>query len=325
MDATRIVANSVRTHWQSARTALDTFAKEADGSGLHALRVGLRRLVAALELASALDAEPPRPVVRDLRRLLGSLSPLRDLQVQEETLERLAASEPALTKAARELARERKRAARALAKRASRFPTERCERSLARCGEQLEKDATTPSAARLITLAAVARAYKKFDRRRRSIDRADHDALHRVRVAFKRYRYAVEIASPLFPEHAEGVIASMKRFQDELGAIQDASVLIETLSRAKLPKQRASSNAGTPPLELLEREREEHVARTLESLRAQLAATPPAFSEPFESDQGEKSTANDNAQKSDKPAKARKPARVKASSTTTYKTKSASR
>jgi CHAD domain-containing protein len=322
MDATRIVANSVRTHWQSARTALDKFAKEADGSGLHDLRVGLRRLVAALELASALDAEPPRPVVRDLRRLLGSLSPLRDLQVQEKTLERLAASEPALSKTLGKLARERKRAAHALAKGASRFPTERCERALARCGEQLTKDATTPSVTRVIALAAVARAYKKFDQRRRCIDGTDHDALHRVRVAFKRYRYAVEIASPLLPEHAQGVIASMKRFQDELGAIQDASVLIETLSQLKAPK--VSRDAGTPPLELLERERAEHVARTLESLRAQLAATPPAFSEPFASNQGEKSTANDNGEKSDKPAKARKPARVKAA-TTPYKTKSAAR
>jgi CHAD domain-containing protein len=277
MDAARVVATSVRSHWQSTGAALDKFREHGDGSGVHDLRVGLRRLMAALDLASALDAGASRRVQRELKTLLSALSPLRDLQVQERTLERLGPTEPRLAEVARELSRRRKRAARSLVQVASKFPAARCGQALVRCAEKLEKESSTPSAARLLTLAAVARRYAKFDRRRRAVADTDRHALHRVRVAFKRYRYAVEIASPLLSKPAQDMVEAMKRFQGELGAIQDASVLIETLARARLPKRNR-----LPVLEGLERERAQLIERARAALKAQVSSAPPAFSEPFE-------------------------------------------
>jgi CHAD domain-containing protein len=134
----------------------------------------------------------------------------------------------------------------------------------------------------MLALAALARRYDKFDRRRRAVTAADPGALHRARVAFKRYRYAVEVAAPLLPEPAQSIVPSMKRFQDELGAIQDATVLIDTLSHARRPKRARQSAGIDSMLERLERERAEHLERALAALRAQMVASPPAFSEPFE-------------------------------------------
>jgi len=300
MDAARVVATSVRSHWQSTGAALEKFREHGDGSGVHDLRVGLRRLIAALELASALDAEASRRVQHELKALLSALSPLRDLQVQEKTLERLGPAEPRLAEVAHELSRRRKRAARTLTEVAGEFPAARCAEALARCAEKLEREPTTPSAARLLTLAAVAGRYAKFDRRRRAIAGTDRHALHRVRVAFKRYRYAVEIASPLLPKSTQGMVESMKRFQDELGAVQDASVLMETLSRSRLPKR-----LRLPVLERLERERAQLIERARGALQAQLSSAPPAFSQPFETEVEAATSPPDSAVKASKRRKTR--------------------
>jgi CHAD domain-containing protein len=283
MHATRVVASGIRSHWQKTVDALEKFTQHAEGAGVHALRVGLRRLIAALELASALEAEPPRPVLRRLKRLLRALSPLRDLKVQAKTLEQLSPEEASsLAHVRRELERKRKRATRTLREVTREFPAERCEKALLACAEELERHPGTPSAARMLALAALARRYDKFEQRRRAVTAAEPDALHRARVAFKRYRYAVEIAAPLLPEPAQSIVPSMKRFQDELGAIQDATVLIDTLSRARRPRRARQADGNDSVLERLERERAEQLERALAALRAQIVASPPAFSEPFE-------------------------------------------
>ncbi len=300
MDATRVVASSVRNHWEKTNAALEKFTQHADGSGVHALRVGLRRLIAALELASALEVEAPAPVRRRLKRLLRALSPLRDLEVQAQALEQLAPQQASLTRVTRELERKRKLLTASVLEFAQKFPVERCGRALQRCATELERPLGTPSATRVLALAALARRYAKFDQRRRAVTAADPRALHRARVAFKRYRYAVEIASPLLPERAQGIVSSMKRFQDELGAIQDATVLIDTLSRARGPKRSARSDGTASVIARLERERESHVGRALAAVQAQVVASPPAFSEPFETEPA--------------PEEPHAPARVKASS-----------
>ncbi len=72
---------------------------------------------------------------------------------------------------------------------------------------------------------------------------SDDDALHRARKAFKRARYAAELAAPLLGrKHAKKTIRRYKHVQEVLGEHQDSLVAAEFL-------RRLGAAAGTRPAE----------------------------------------------------------------------------
>lgn len=279
--AAGLVASALRLHWRRSQSELAKFAARAHGARAHDLRVALRRLLSALELAGALDAPPPAKVVRRLERTLSTLSPLRDLEVEQKAVDAMSDDEPELAAIAAELEHERAALARRLSKRLGRFRAAASERALERTAQRLEALPSTPDAVKLVVLGRLAHAYAKFDRRRRAVSGADHRALHRARVAFKQYRYTVEAAMPFLPARAARELMLMKELQDELGAIQDASVLLETLRRLPSLRRRIGAKRRRALLCALERHRRLRVQSMASVLAAQAGAEPPAFSRLF--------------------------------------------
>ncbi|HTQ04145.1 MAG TPA: CHAD domain-containing protein [Polyangiaceae bacterium] len=278
-NAAQVVAASIRTHWRRTRDELMKVCGPRLDEHVHDLRVALRRLLSALEIAECLDVRLPAKTQKSLERLLRSLSPLRDLEVQKQTLERLGEDHPELLPVAERLAQRRAALARRLAQKLDDFAPELVERALDHGAQQLEAETSVPEVARILVLAAIVRRYTKFDRRRRAVAGDDRHALHAVRVAFKKYRYAVEVALPLLPREAERALSAMKLFQDELGAIQDAGVLIDTLSGVK-PSHRGP-NPTQALLGALKQAQRRRIEATTIALGAQVTAVPPAFSEIF--------------------------------------------
>lgn len=277
MDAPHAIARAVRANWGRTRKELENFSTP-DGGNVHDLRVGLRRLLAGLELAEALGARAPNRVRRRLKGLFGSLSPLRDLEVQSKSLRQLGAESQAVVALADELDAHANDLRSRQQRRLARFAVASTEEALVRVAEKLEAQSDAGRALKQVALAAIARRYAKLDRRRQAA--ADAQSLHRARVALKRYRYVVEIAAPELPRTAARTLARLKACQDELGAIQDASVLIETIERADAaaiqpsPERRAT-------IAKLKDDRARRVDLALAALRAQASAKPPAFSEIF--------------------------------------------
>jgi CHAD domain-containing protein len=281
VNAARVIASAVRHQWARSRDEMAKAVHQGGMARVHDLRVALRRLLSALELAEAIGAPAPDKVVRRLERALGSLSPLRDLEVERQTLDGMSEREPALADIALALEERRASLANALTKKLGRFQRGETERSLEHTASRLELETDSKQAVKQLVLGGVARRYAKFDQRRRAIADADHEALHRVRIAFKKYRYAVEVALPLLPPSAERCLAAMKHFQNELGAIQDASVLLHTLHRLARMRRSKTSKRRRALLALLKREQHQRVQVMLGALAAQVAADPPAFSEIF--------------------------------------------
>jgi len=276
-----LVASALRLHWRRSQSELAKFAARGEGARAHDLRVALRRLLAVLELAAALDVRPPPKLVRRLARMLASLSPLRDLEVEKKAVGAMSDEEPELAEVAAELERQRAALAASLSKKLARFATARTERALDEAAQRLESLQTTPHAVRLVVLARVERAYAKFARRRRAVSGADHHALHRARVAFKQYRYTVEAAMPFLPARAARDLLLMKELQDELGGIQDTSVLLETFGRLPSFRRRVGTKRARALLASLERNQGLRVQSMVRVLAAQAAAEPPAFSQIF--------------------------------------------
>jgi len=62
--------------------------------------------------------------------------------------------------------------------------------------------------------------------REAALDPAHPEALHRMRLAFKKYRYAAETLLPLFPKATEETSMRLHAFQTLLGTIHDCDVIL---------------------------------------------------------------------------------------------------
>ena len=74
------------------------------------------------------------------------------------------------------------------------------------------------------------------------IDPARPSTIHRLRVAFKKFRYMVEIVHPLLENFPQDNLKRMHDYQALMGEIQDADVFLQTLDDFQ-------SNVSTPALE----------------------------------------------------------------------------
>lgn len=195
---------------------------------VHDLRVAVRRLTAALELAEVLGPRLRRRSWRALRDLLKALSPLRDAQVQVRAVAMARAPADA---AAKEVLRQLRRQERAL-----RRDTKRRLREL-RLGElgrdvagllhALLHDELGDELVQQALLGELARRHLELDRRRHRFEPDDARALHRSRLALKDYRYALEVLAPLLPPSSEALRLTTSELQAELGQAHDQHVLSE--------------------------------------------------------------------------------------------------
>jgi CHAD domain-containing protein len=230
-----------------------------DPEDLHQARVATRRLRAVLRAASPLLEEAWTKSLRSELAWLGdALGPVRDLDVLLERLrEEIRELEPAERRAAgrilRLLEQERgeARAAMLAAMSGGRY---------AELLTRLEAAAAAPPArdADVSLRDIAAREFRKLRKAVRALPPDSSDAeLHAVRIRGKRARYAAELAQGQVGKPAQRFVRHAKRFQDVIGAHQDAVVaegrLRDLLDRA--PTARAHFAAGR----LVERERQRRV------------------------------------------------------------------
>jgi CHAD domain-containing protein len=222
------VLSHVARSEKHARRSLNT-------ESVHDLRVALRRCRSLAEGFAEID---PRPVWRDLRKACGKqqagLSELRDSQVLVEWVTRLGLSRgphgQALVRALEKEQRRGKHDARAALKSFSRKHWKSWRHTLPESAGSL-----TVGSSRLARIA-FERASSVCLLERRWRRARSNAAWHRLRIAVKRFRYAVESFLPA--QHAVwGPL--LKRLQDLLGEGHDLDVLrariLEFAQKQKLP------------------------------------------------------------------------------------------
>jgi CHAD domain-containing protein len=243
-----------------------------DIEDLHDMRVASRRLRAAVALfADVLPVEAARlrPELKWLGQTIGAV---RDLDVQLAQLDDWASMSP---EADRTLARlhallhEQRTAARAEMLQALDSP--RYASFVRRFGTMLRSRSGTRTAPALTTAPALLlRRHRKLRKWMKRIARDDDAAAyHRLRIAGKRFRYALEFLSDVYPGETQPVVKRTVALQDLLGSYQDAQVAKGRLRQ--LARER-SEELGPEAIfamgEIAERYRAE-----MEQVRPQVPAT----------------------------------------------------
>jgi CHAD domain-containing protein len=193
---------------------------------IHDLRVSIRRLLSFLDVAASLserDAQPGRETER-IRKLMRPLGRLRDAQVKIEWLKRIVPTGDEGTRlyalsvvgdAEKWEGRVREILEGTAVRRAG-------TRIRNRKFPDIEESRLGKKAAALLS----ARRKKVESFRARAREEGDVESLHRMRLAFKKYRYSAEVLAPLFSRATARTMRRLHAFQTLLGNLHDFDVLL---------------------------------------------------------------------------------------------------
>lgn len=205
------------------RAAADPGSDEA----VHDLRVGIRRVLAWIDVRVALLGPDRR--LREgglsLKALMSPLGRLRDAHVKRDWIRKVVpeGDEPSYlysVQVASDVLRWEARVRKLLGAESTRRLRVPFPKGTGGRGSRLE--AAVSAAEFLGTLER--EVSKHLDE---ALDPAHPEALHRMRLAFKKYRYAAEVLLPLFPVATEEETTKrLHTFQTLLGTIHDCDVIL---------------------------------------------------------------------------------------------------
>ena len=235
----------------------DQRLRTGDQEGVHKLRVAARRLRSALATyAPALEAGSTDSLRDDLKWLGGVLAEARDAQVLRERLTALVDDQPdelvigpVRTRIDDEL-REMFRGGRAAADQAlddTRYfrMLDRLEALVAQ-PPVVEDDPAASSAVPVLLRRDLDRVHKRGRAYARAGSAHQRDlALHEVRKAAKRLRYAAESARPVLGKKAKRLASQAEAVQEVLGAHQDCVVSRRVLRGMGVRASLAGENGFT--------------------------------------------------------------------------------
>jgi CHAD domain-containing protein len=232
-DFRALMLNSLQDRWQSFRAELKRCRKKYSEEAVHDLRVATRRLIATLDLVDRIHPEANlRKARRGLKRQFDMFGPLRDVQVQLLTIDKMLSSFPELQEFYNFLAKQERKSTQRLGVELKRVKTGKIRKSIAVAARQLEALPDTPAAQqekRAEALLAIEMAFNRVIERKLAIAPTDSSSIHRMRVAFKKFRYMVESLAPHRGRTTSKQLKAMNAFQGSMGDIQDAEVLLTTV------------------------------------------------------------------------------------------------
>jgi inorganic triphosphatase YgiF len=258
---------------------------KGDPEGVHQMRVGLRRLRAAISLfADLLHDRQTAAIKRDLRWLTGELAPARDLDVLMENVVRLANKQGAqlddVSSLLRDLVDHRDDAI----DRAQQAVTSACFRKLTldiaawieigHCTKPRDNGDGDRDGLLIKVLATeqLDRRWRRIRKTGRAFAQLSAERRHKLRIRTKKLRYAVEFFADVFPGERDSkrrrkFATALERLQDGLGELNDIATHKHLVATTGIKRRRASAKRAFALLN----------GRESERIEIAIAATTKAF------------------------------------------------
>jgi CHAD domain-containing protein len=251
VDVPSLLGERLRTLAAAIRAG-EQRTRDGDPEGVHDLRVALRRTRSLVtSFRKELGEEACDALRLDLRRAGAEVSPVRDLEVVEERLDRLVADQcPELVLG--DVAGRVDAHLRALRAQAEPAIDELLGspawRTLLADLDALT--ARTPGGKRSTARKRLRKDWRRLRRRaaranETTDERAHETALHGVRKAAKRARYAAETLGPLFGDDAARLEETAEAVQDALGTHRDTLLTRQLLRDLGVQAHLDGDNAFT--------------------------------------------------------------------------------
>jgi len=244
LDARKILLTALQ---QRANTCLlerrrseESFSEAA----IHDLRVAVRRLLALIELLNTITPQARLiKLRRSLKKQLDSLDDLRDTQVMLAEIEASLESLPDLAQFQKYLQQRETQLLIAAEHDVRVFKSRANSRNLEITFQQLANPSDNLDFSACM-LATVDQAYSIVIQRLSLVDPSKPASIHSVRVAFKKFRYMIEIICPILADFPKTQFKSMQGYQTTMGKIQDTEVFLQTLTDFSARHKTYGTNAA---------------------------------------------------------------------------------
>jgi len=226
MEASRLFLDAFDHRRDVFVVRLKVCREEFSEASVHDLRVAARRLIAFVELARQFDPTGrPSKSRHQLKDVIDGFDPLRDTQAMLAELDEHVRAESSLTVVRRyvlareqELMREARLAARD-------FRTRQLKDRLKRLRGRLSTRLEAPDPG-FDPFGPVDEAFARVVRRDAAARPDDATTIHRVRLAFKKFRYRFEIVQAALPDLPPEQPARLHTYQTIVGRVQDAETFL---------------------------------------------------------------------------------------------------
>ena len=219
-----LLVDTLERRWRTYFDELKRCRKEPSEVVIHDLRVATRRLLALIDMLREFS---PHPRLQKLRRAfkkqLDGLDDLRDTQVMLVEVAKTLNDLPDLVPFQVYLNKKEKRLLRSTTKAIKSFNPGNVKKRVYSTRKALFKIENEIDQ-RESLLHIVDGIFDLVMQRYQQIEPTNVATIHHVRVAFKKFRYSVEIIHPLIPNFPESNYKIMHDYQSMMGEIQDVEV-----------------------------------------------------------------------------------------------------
>jgi CHAD domain-containing protein len=229
MDAHTLLLDSLHTRWDKYKSELKTCRLEFSEAAVHDFRVAARRLLASLDLLRAVIRDPRiQKTRRILKDQLDDLDDLRNIQALLADMSEIIHEMPVLKPYQEYLQHKGKNLLRKARKEIRSVKIESLSKRIKKLSQTIEalKQADLDTS----LFAAVDESYAIVNRRYAMVDPSQPATIHHVRLAFKKFRYMIEVIHPILQNVPADYLKRLHDYQTAMGDIQDMEVALQELA-----------------------------------------------------------------------------------------------
>jgi CHAD domain-containing protein len=228
-DSQQLILKALESGWKKYRKELKRCREEASFDAIHDLRTATRRILAMIQLLNSISPRPRlQKLIRAFKDQLDIVDDLRDTQVTVAGISDTVQKFPQLEPFQKHMLRVEEKTLRKVRKKIETLETTEVKKRMRKTRKALATGVTGDFRSKV--LQAVDDAYQKIEERYIRVDPAQPSTIHRVRIAFKSFRYMMEAIHPLLKDFPEENLERMNDYQTLMGDIQDLEVTSQTLA-----------------------------------------------------------------------------------------------
>jgi CHAD domain-containing protein len=229
MKAQTLLLVSLNTRWDKYQTELKTCRREFSEEAVHDFRVATRRLLSALDLLRAVVHDPRiQKTRRILKDQLDDLDDLRDAQALLADISENIHETPNLQPFQEYLRSREKHLMRLAHKDIKSLKMEILSKRIQKLNQTIKEFKQTDLDTSVFS--AVDEAYIIVNQRYALVDASQPATIHHLRIAFKKFRYMIEVIYPFLENLPLDYLKKLHDYQAVMGDIQDMEVALQELA-----------------------------------------------------------------------------------------------
>jgi CHAD domain-containing protein len=229
MNVQTLLLDSLNTRWDKYKAGLKTCQQEFSEGAVHDLRVAVRRLLSYLDLLRTVMQNPGIQKMKlTLKDQLNDLDDLRNIQALLADLSKITRERLMLQPFQEYLQLKEKKLLRAARKGIQSLEIDVLAKRIRKLEQRIEALEQTNLDTSLF--AAVDESYAIVNQRYMVVDPDQPVTIHRVRLAFKKFRYMIEVIYPTLQNVPVDYLKRMHDYQTMMGDIQDMEVALQELT-----------------------------------------------------------------------------------------------